>query len=626
MKRLILKEGERIVRYELGDTPVTLGRDPSCDLFFSDQRLSRKHCRFEATPEGVRFEDLGSRNGSYIDSKRIDVVTLTPGETIRIGGLFVSFEDDTPPPKPPPQAVPEEDATVMLPAGAVNEEDETVVLPMTPSEHTPRILVRTPPEPDASDEDKTVILPAKAKPAAPAEPVKDDPPAAPRTPALPKTRVLDARALAADVVKSGSDTMLLTHDTGPPPSVSVEPTEKADARPPMPEPSTDATSHGRLASLSWSAKLLLLVASVAFVVYFVLAFPLVRTLGSALREESLRRGRALLSLTAAANEDAVGESRTRDLSVDNILREERVKEALLLDLEGNVLAPSSRADEVLASVDGINAELPDIRTFYLGRRGSDYVMVQPLVHRSRRVGFAVLVYEAASASGSWATAVLFLGFLVLLLGVVTALLVGKRMTLQPLSNFGDDIEAVVKGDADYVPAQQGFAELSELARSVNRLIARAFTVSATQRPSALAPAPAPLPAASSSAPAAGVSRASSSSPVSPPADASAKRPITAAVSRSPDPDALKFWVDQNFIVVRADEGVAELVGAAATGIDGKHIIEAVSDQKLLEVILDTVNALEELPAAETTADLPGGAIHVSAYMEQGSTVVGLRKL
>ena len=391
-----------------------------------------------------------------------------------------------------------------------------------------------------------------------------------------------------------------------------------------------ASSEGRglgwLASWSWSAKLLFLVSSVALLVYFILAYPLVRTLGSALREESLRRGRTLLSLAAAANGDAVGEGRIRDASVDSILREERVKEALLLDLEGNVLAPASRADEVLTTIDGIDAELGDIRTFYLGRRGSDYVMVQPLLHRSRRVGFAVLVYEAATASASWATAVLFLAFLVLLLGVVLALVFGKRMTLEPLSNFRDDVEAVVKGDADYVPPQQGFAELSELARSVNRLIARAFTIGTAPPAPPVQPLqpvqpvqPVPAPAASPE-PSARPAKAATSR-------TSLARPVTAAVNTSPDPDAVRFWVDENFIVVRADDEAAALVGATATGMEGKHLIEAVADQKLLEVILDAVNALEELPTAEMTAELPGGStLQVSASRDQGSTVVGLRRL
>lgn len=579
MKRLIIRQGERIIRHDLGDEPVTLGRDPECDLFFSDQRLSRKHCRIEATPEGVRFEDLKSRNGSFLDSKRVEVVNLKPQDTVRMGGLLLSYEDDTP-------SDINGDATVILGAGTPVE-DETVMLTPRPSEHTPRML-KTPGAADESG-DKTVMLPAK-----------------PAKPGLPETRMLDANALKSDIDKGASDTMLLTRNAEP-----TRQSPPAAAPPPQapPVPQEAAADLGWLASLSWSTKLLLLVSSVAFVVYFTLAFPLVRTLGSALREESLRRGRTLLSLAAAANGVAVGEGRIRDASVDNVLREERVKEVLLLDLEGNVLAPASRSAEVLTTIDGIDAELGDIRTFYLGRRGSDYVMVQPLLHRSRRVGFAVLVYEAATASASWATAVLFLAFLVLLLGVAIALLFGKRMTLEPLSSFRDDIEAVVKGDADYVPPEQGFAELSELARSVNRLIARAFTVSATE------PAPsAPAPAAK--APPAPIARPAQS-PTS-------KRSTTAAISTSPDPDAAKFWIDQNFIVVRADEEAAAIVGA--TEMEGKHLIEAVADQKLLEVILDAVNALEELPAAETTAELPGGStLTVTATRDQGNTVIGLRR-
>ncbi|GMR23224.1 MAG: hypothetical protein BMS9Abin37_1634 [Acidobacteriota bacterium] len=598
MKRLIIRQGERVIRHELGGKPVTLGRDPECDLYFSDQRLSRKHCRIEATPEGVRFEDLGSRNGSFLDSKRVEVVNLMPQETVRMGGLLLSYEDDTP-------SDIGEDATVMLGTKAPDE-DQTVMLPARPSEHTPRILKTSAPKaapPDADKSgDKTVMLPAK--PAEPAKPAKE------AKPGLAKTRMLDANALKADVNRDASDTMLLTRDSEPPRQPQQAPVE---APPPMPDPGAASSDFDWLASLSWSAKLLLLVSSVALVVYFTLAFPLVRTLGSALREESLRRGRTLLSLAAAANGNAVGEGRIRDASIDSILREERVKEALLLDLEGNVLAPPSRADEMLTTIDGIDAELGDIRTFYLGRRGSDYVMVQPLLHRSRRVGFAVLVYEAATASGSWATVVLFLAFLVLLLGVVSALVFGKRMTLEPLSSFRDDVEAVVKGDADYVPPQQGFAELSELARSVNRLIARAFTVSA-------APAASSQPVPASEAPAAPIARPPK------PSETSAKRPVTAAINTSPGPDAARFWVDQNFIVVRADDEAAALVGATATGMEGKHLIEAVADQKLLEVILDAVNALEELPAAEMTAELPGGStLQVTASRDRGSTVVGLRR-
>ena len=611
MKRLIVRHGERVVRHELGDQPVTIGRDLNCDLFFSDHRLSRQHCRIQATPEGVRYEDLGSRNGSFMDSKRVEIVNLMPNETVHLGGLVLSYEDDS------PSTGLGEDETVMLEESAPDE-DKTAKLKERPSEPTPKRSSPAAAPPDPPQDDKTQILPVE-----PAKPAKSG---------LPKTRLLDANALkvAADKIERGaSDTMLLTRDAPPPRQSSQAPRAPqalpAPSRPveaPMPEDGIASSKRrGWLASLSWSAKLLFLVSSVAFLVYFVLAYPLVRTLGNSLREESLRRGRTLLSLVAAANGNAVGEGRIRDASVDNILREERVKETLLLDLEGNVLAPPSRADEVLTTIDGINAELGDIRTFYLGRRGPDYVMVQPLLHRGRRVGFAVLVYEAATASASWATAVLFLAFLVLILGVVSALVFGKRMTLEPLSSFRDDIEAVVKGDSDSVPPQQGFAELSDLAKSVNRLIARAFTVSATP-PAQPAPGQ-PLPVVQvPDAPPAPIARPARV------AETSAKRPVTAAIETTLLPDA-KFWVDENFIVVRADDEAAALVGSTATEMEGQHLIEAVGDQKLLEVILDTVNALEKLPAAETTAELPGGStlqVTASRDRDHGSTVVGLRRL
>ena len=50
----------------------------------------------------------------------------------------------------------------------------------------------------------------------------------------------------------------------------------------------------------------------------------------------------LLDLLTAANATAVAEGRARDLQVEMVTREERVKEAFLLDLQGKVLAPSSR--------------------------------------------------------------------------------------------------------------------------------------------------------------------------------------------------------------------------------------------------------------------------------------------
>jgi HAMP domain-containing protein len=372
---------------------------------------------------------------------------------------------------------------------------------------------------------------------------------------------------------------------------------------------------------SWTAKQALIVLGATLTVYLVLALPLVRTLGNALREESLRRGRVLLDLLAATNASAMADGRSRDLDIDPVIREERVKEALLLSLDGKLLAPSSRAGETLTEIKGIQPKVDAIRTFYLGRRANgDYVMVEPVLDRGLRVGLAVVTYEVATTSGSWAVAVLFLGFLVLLLSVVVSLLLAKRFTLAPLQALQDDVEAVVKGDAARLPLTQGFTELSEVARSVNRLIERTIP----KGPTAPASRAAAYPTVDLPPPA-------ERSPATPPTPSVGASPVRAATPVPPPPsdrpgDGARFWADANFIVGRAEDEAARLMGAAPGDLEGRHVIEAIKDQKLLGVVLDALNALEGgSPSAPRVADLPDGGLEVGAIREGEWVVVSLKR-
>lgn len=605
MRRLVITHGERTIRQEVGGKSLVLGRDPACDLFFADQRLSRRHARFDPTPEGIRLEDLGSRNGCWIGSKRVTDVVLKPGDEALLGTLTIVFEEDTPP--PPPSA--DDTATVVLDASSIAalaqppppdpDEEGTVIL--SPSASVP---VPEPSPPAHDDAEATVLLKPSGEPA--------------KKSALPdtqKTRVLDVGGLDAG-------------PSGLPKTSILTPADRARLEPPPPETPTTApepieeeSAPGLASTLTWSSKLLVLTTALALVVYFVLAFPLMRTLGNALREESLRRGRVILDLLAAQNGTLVGEGRLRDLSVDAVLREERVKEALLIDLDGKVLAPSRRADgPPLESLPGIDASLDDIRTFYLGRRGNgDYVMVQPLLYQSRRVGLAVLVFEAASASVSWALAVLFLAFLVMMVGIVATLLFAKRMTLGPLGNLRDDVEAVIKGDADSVPLGHGFPELSELARSINRLVLR--TTPGHPPPPRSSPSPSPAPVTRAPEPPA---------PRTPPITAGRPEASPESPAGSPLPslsatEGARLWVDASFVIERAEEATLAFLGVDA-GVEGKHVIEAVADQKLLEAILDAINALEGSETAAVTAELPRGPVSVRVAREGASVVVALYEL
>ena len=73
--------------------PVTLGRDPARDFPIDDNMCSRLHCRLWFDGNCWRVEDCASRNGTYLNSRKIDQEVLQPGDAIRIGDrLFVFIQ------------------------------------------------------------------------------------------------------------------------------------------------------------------------------------------------------------------------------------------------------------------------------------------------------------------------------------------------------------------------------------------------------------------------------------------------------------------------------------------------------------------------------------------------------
>jgi pSer/pThr/pTyr-binding forkhead associated (FHA) protein len=64
----------------------SIGRDQSNDICLPEQSVSRSHARIVVQPDGVWVEDLGSRNGTFVNGQRITAPTrLQPGDTLQIG-------------------------------------------------------------------------------------------------------------------------------------------------------------------------------------------------------------------------------------------------------------------------------------------------------------------------------------------------------------------------------------------------------------------------------------------------------------------------------------------------------------------------------------------------------------
>jgi len=75
--------------------PNVIGRDPQADLSIPSDRISRKHCQIEPTPDGLFvLTDLGSSNGTLVNQERIQGrKVLLGGEYIQIGDVLLRFLD-----------------------------------------------------------------------------------------------------------------------------------------------------------------------------------------------------------------------------------------------------------------------------------------------------------------------------------------------------------------------------------------------------------------------------------------------------------------------------------------------------------------------------------------------------
>jgi DNA-binding winged helix-turn-helix (wHTH) protein len=76
---------------------LTIGRDASCDVVIPDRQVSRYHARVTPGDEGVFLEDLGSKNGTFHNGKKIsEPFFLQDGDTIQVALLqnFVFLSSD----------------------------------------------------------------------------------------------------------------------------------------------------------------------------------------------------------------------------------------------------------------------------------------------------------------------------------------------------------------------------------------------------------------------------------------------------------------------------------------------------------------------------------------------------
>jgi adenylate cyclase len=92
MARLILHPGKPDERvYELEPGSYTIGRTQENDVWVLHESLSRKHARLVIAKDSARIEDLGSKNGTFVDGVRIEERLLGAAHYLKCGDVVFSF-------------------------------------------------------------------------------------------------------------------------------------------------------------------------------------------------------------------------------------------------------------------------------------------------------------------------------------------------------------------------------------------------------------------------------------------------------------------------------------------------------------------------------------------------------
>jgi hypothetical protein len=94
ISRLVLQSDGAERSFPLIRDTCTLGRHRNNDVVIADPKVSSFHARIDRTAEGFVLVDLGSRNGSFVNGKRVTGGPLQTGDEVRLGTARLLYKVD----------------------------------------------------------------------------------------------------------------------------------------------------------------------------------------------------------------------------------------------------------------------------------------------------------------------------------------------------------------------------------------------------------------------------------------------------------------------------------------------------------------------------------------------------
>lgn len=86
---ILQRGGQGGQRWRLDVPELVIGRSPDCDIILPDRQVSRRHARIFRRGDNYFVEDLGSKNGTWVNGQPVrEPVRLEDGDEIQIALRF----------------------------------------------------------------------------------------------------------------------------------------------------------------------------------------------------------------------------------------------------------------------------------------------------------------------------------------------------------------------------------------------------------------------------------------------------------------------------------------------------------------------------------------------------------
>ncbi len=87
----VIKGGDQGTRFELKEGLVSLGRDSTNTIQLHDTETSRRHAEIRCSGDQYTLSDLGSSNGTFVNSSRVERHDLVSGDQIQFGSTIMLY-------------------------------------------------------------------------------------------------------------------------------------------------------------------------------------------------------------------------------------------------------------------------------------------------------------------------------------------------------------------------------------------------------------------------------------------------------------------------------------------------------------------------------------------------------